>query len=276
MALTIRELAISFPEVKGGAAARREVVSDASVAVEPGEMVAVVGESGSGKSLTALSVLGLLPGGAKIDRGSIRLGAGRGAGGEVELVGRQGWRAWSGIRGRRIAMIFQEPMTSLNPVLPVGEQVAEAVRLHRGLRGRAAMRSACGFLERVGIRDAGVRMHGYPHEFSGGMRQRVMIAIALACGPEYLLADEPTTALDVTVQAQVMELIGDLRRREGLGVMLITHDLALASQHATSVAVMRAGRVVESGAVSRVFGRPEHPYTRALLASVPGVERVGA
>lgn len=276
MALTIRELAISFPDVSGGASARREVVSDASVAVEPGEMVAVVGESGSGKSLTALSVLGLLPGGARIDRGSIRLGAGRGEGGEVELVGRHGWRAWSGIRGRRIAMIFQEPMTSLNPVLPVGEQVAEAVRLHRGLRGRAAMRSACGFLERVGIRDASVRMHGYPHEFSGGMRQRVMIAIALACGPEYLLADEPTTALDVTVQAQVMELIGDLRRREGLGVMLITHDLALASQHATSVAVMRAGRVVESGAVSRVFGRPEHPYTRGLLASVPGVERVGA
>jgi ABC-type dipeptide/oligopeptide/nickel transport system ATPase component len=283
VSLTIRELAVSFPVASSRGTTRREVVSDASVAVEPGEMVAVVGESGSGKSITALSVLGLLPAGARIERGSIRLSAGGagGAGGtEVELAGRSGWRAWAGIRGRRVAMIFQEPMTSLNPVLPVGEQVAEAVRLHRGLRGRAAMNSACGFLERVGIRDASTRMHGYPHEFSGGMRQRVMIAIALACGPEYLLADEPTTALDVTVQAQVMDLLGDLRRREGLGVMLITHDLALASQHASSVVVMQAGRVVESGVVSKVFGRPEHPYTRGLLASVPGsgmtAERAGA
>jgi peptide/nickel transport system ATP-binding protein len=229
-----------------------------------------VGESGSGKSVTALAVMGLVPASnGRIASGSVRL-AGR------ELVGLPE-RQLDDIRGNRIAMIFQEPMTALNPTMTVGDQVAESVRAHRGANAATAWKEAERVLDLVKVPSAARRMRDYPHQFSGGMRQRVMIAMALACQPEVLLADEPTTALDVTIQAQVLALIEDLKREYGLAVLFITHNLSVVALIADQVAVMYAGETVETASAEAIFAAPRHPYTEALLASMPRVDRdIGA
>jgi len=230
------------------------------------ETLAVVGESGSGKSVTALSVLGLVP-----------IPPGRNAGGRVLFQGRDLLRVSAAelrkVRGKAISMVFQEPMTSLNPVYTVGEQILEAVVLHEGVDRRAARARAIEMLRLVGLPDPEQRVDEYPHQLSGGMRQRVMIAMALACRPAVLIADEPTTALDVTVQAQILELLGRLQQELGMAVMLITHDLGVVAETADRVAVMYAGQVVESADVDALFARPLHPYTAGLMASLP---RLGA
>jgi oligopeptide transport system ATP-binding protein len=266
--LELHELAVSFPAGEG---VRARAVDGVSLQVHRGRTLAVVGESGCGKSVTAMSVLGLVPTPpARIDAGRIvyRYEDGR----EADLL-RLDQRAMRGVRGGEIAMIFQEPMTSLNPVFTIGDQLVEAVRLHQNLGRREAIDAAARALEAVGISDPRARMRAYPHQFSGGMRQRVMIAMALACEPRVLLADEPTTALDVTIQAQILELIDRLKRERQLGVMLITHDLGVVAGHADDVAVMYAGRVVESARVDELFARPLHPYTRGLLACIPRVHQ---
>ena len=225
-------------------------------------MLGIVGESGCGKSVTALSILRLVPD-----------PPGRIVGGRILLRGQDlagiDERAMNRIRGKDISMIFQEPMTALNPVFRVGEQIAETLRVHEGLGRAAARERAVQLIEKVGIGNAGQRLDQYPHELSGGMRQRVMIAIALACGPQILIADEPTTALDVTIQAQILVLLRDLQRELGMAVVLITHDLGVVAQVVDRVAVMYAGRIVEEGSVAAVFERPSHPYTRLLLESIP-------
>jgi len=239
-------------------------VDGVSWSVQPGETLGVVGESGCGKSVSALSVLRLLP--EKI---------GRIVGGEVLFEGvdllQLDESAMRNIRGNRIAMIFQEPMTSLNPVLTVGFQVAESVRIHQGLSRREARERAVEMLQMVKIPDARRRLDDYPHQFSGGMRQRVMIAMALACRPKLLIADEPTTALDVTIQAQILKLMGDLRRETGAAIVLITHDLGVVAETCDRVAVMYAGRKVEESPVNVLFEAPAHPYTRGLMASKPRI-----
>jgi peptide/nickel transport system ATP-binding protein len=230
--------------------------------IAKGESVGVVGESGCGKSATALSIMGLLPKPAgRVAAGSIRF-----AGRELRTLAPSEMRA---LRGSEIAMVFQEPMTSLNPVFTVGSQIAEAVRIHRRSTRREAWAHAVRMLELVEIPDPAERAHDYPHQLSGGMRQRVMIAMALACDPRLLIADEPTTALDVTIQAQVLELIDSLRARLGMALLLITHDLGVVAERCDRILVMYAGRVVESGPVREVLEGPCHPYTRGLLASQP-------
>lgn len=243
-----------------------DAVRDVSFVIAPRETLALVGESGCGKSLTALSVMGLLP------EGIGRISAGRIVvdGFDMTAADDAGRQA---IRGDRIGMIFQEPMTSLNPVLPVGFQIAEALVEHKGLGRRAARQRALALMELVRIPAAAQRLDAYPHQFSGGMRQRVMIAIALACSPKVLIADEPTTALDVTIQAQVLALLADLRAREGLAVLLITHNLGVVASVADRVMVMYGGDVVESAQVKSFFRRPTHPYSEALLAAMPRVDR---
>ena len=257
--LRIDDLCIEFP---GGDGPLR-AVDGVSLDIGPGEFVGVVGESGSGKSVTGLSVMRLLESSARVT-GSIRFD-GRDM---LSLSEREVRR----IRGKEIAMIFQEPMTSLNPIFTAGEQIAEVVRLHEGLGSAAAMRRALEMLVQVGVSDPERRLRSYPHELSGGMRQRVMIAIALACRPRLLIADEPTTALDVTIQAQVLALLADLRRDLGLAVMLITHDLGVVAEHVDRVAVMYAGRVVETASTRGLFAQPAHPYTRGLLDSIPKLD----
>ena len=233
-----------------------------------GETLAIVGESGSGKSVAAMSVLGLTQSqGGKVTRGSIRFGGN-------ELVGLP-QEQWRKLRGNRIAMIFQEPMTSLNPVFTVGDQVMEVLALHRGMSGSAARAEARQLFELVGIPSPEQRLDEYPHQLSGGMRQRVMIAMALACRPKVLIADEPTTALDVTVQAQILDLLRDLQRRLGMAILLITHDLGVVASMAKRVNVMYAGRIVESGPVTELFERPRHPYTVGLLESLPKLKAAG-
>jgi peptide/nickel transport system ATP-binding protein len=237
-------------------------VGGVSFEVRPGETLGVVGESGCGKSVTALSILGLLP--PKIGRivgGSIRF-EGR------ELVGLDE-AEMRRIRGNRIAMIFQEPMTSLNPVFSIGEQIAEAAMIHQNMDREAAFARAAEMLRFVRIPDADRRVHDYPHQFSGGMRQRAMIAMALSCNPKLLIADEPTTALDVTIQAQILRLMLDLKETIGAAVMLITHDLGVVAETCRRVVVMYAGRKVEEADVLDLFDRPAHPYTRGLMASIP-------
>ncbi|RNL86061.1 ABC transporter ATP-binding protein [Halostreptopolyspora alba] len=238
-----------------------EVVNDASLTVHAGESVAVVGESGSGKSVTALSVMGLLESTGEVTHGSIRLR-------DRELVGLSN-RAYRAVRGRDVGMIFQDPTTCLDPVYTIGHQVTQAIRVHADRGRRAARERAVELLTMVGIPDPASRMSAYPHELSGGQRQRVMIAIALACGPDLLIADEPTTALDVTVQAQILDLLRRTRRELGTALLLITHDLAVVSEVAERVVVMYAGQVVEQGPVADVLTAPRHPYTAALLRSVP-------
>jgi len=264
-ALQIEDLSISFPNDTGG---RVRAVDGVSLCVYPGQTVALVGESGCGKSVTALSVLGLLPTPpAKIESGSIRLTTN----GRTVDTRTLSERALRRVRGGGSAMIFQEPMSSLNPVITIGEQVSEAIRLHRGVRGRAARRLAIEALTEVGIREASRRLGDYPHEFSGGMRQRVMIAMALACRPAVLLADEPTTALDVTIQAQILDLLERIQRERGLAILLITHDLGVVAQRAHAVSVMYGGRIVESARTQRLFDQPTHPYTKALLGAIPSM-----
>jgi oligopeptide/dipeptide ABC transporter ATP-binding protein len=240
-------------------------VDEVSLEVAAGQTVAVVGESGCGKSLTALSILRLVP------------PPGRIAGGEIwfhdrDLLGlpEAEMRA---IRGDRIAMIFQEPMTSLNPLLTVGQQIDEVLRLHRGASGRTARRRAVELLGRVGIASPEQRSRDYPHQISGGMRQRVMIGMALACEPELLIADEPTTALDVTVQGEVLGLLRELQQQTGLAMLFITHDLAVVARIADAVCVMYAGRIVEQAPAAQLFAGPRHPYTQALLRCTPRLAR---
>ena len=246
----------------------RAAVDGISLAVAHGETLALVGESGCGKSITALSIMGLVPDPAgRIASGSIRLEG-------TELVGLTD-QALEKYRGDRMAMIFQEPMTSLNPVMTIGDQVAEALILHRNLSKSAARARALEVLEEVKIPSAAARFDDYPHQFSGGMRQRVMIAIALACEPALLLADEPTTALDVTIQAQVLGLLADLKAKHGMAMLFITHNLGVVAQIADRVAVMYAGQIVEQGAVEAIFAAPAHPYTRALFAAIPRMDLEG-
>ncbi len=230
--------------------------------IEAGRTLGVVGESGSGKSVTALSVMRLVDAPGNIARESRIVFEGRDLTDLDETT-------MEGIRGDEISMIFQEPMTSLNPVQRVGDQIAEAVRSHRKVSGKEAAARGVEMLELVGIPEAARRANDYPHQMSGGMRQRVMIAIALACDPKLLIADEPTTALDVTIQAQILELMGELRERLGMAMMLITHDLGVVAEMCDDVVVMYAGRVVERGPVAEVFTSPQHPYTEALLQSIP-------
>ena len=236
-------------------------VEGVSFNIDVGETVAVVGESGCGKSVTAMSILRLVPQPPGRIAGTIRF-AGRNILDRPESEMRK-------LRGNDIGMIFQEPMTSLNPVLTVGRQIGETLRLHQGLSQRDADQRAVEMLELVGIPEAKRRVSEYPHQLSGGMRQRVMIAIALACNPRLLIADEPTTALDVTIQAQILDLMRDLKDRLGSAIMLITHDLGVVAEMAERVVVMYAGRKVEEAGVRDIFANPQHPYTRGLLGAVP-------
>ena len=260
--LDVRDLHTEF---RVGAAALR-AVDGISYTVDPGETVAVVGESGSGKSVGALSILRLIPD-----------PPGRITGGQIMFNGRDLLRLseteMREIRGGDIGMVFQEPMTSLNPVLTIGRQLTEGLEQHRGATRAAAHHRAVELLQLVGIADPVRRLKQYPHQLSGGMRQRVMIAIALACDPKLIIADEPTTALDVTIQAQILELMKDLTLRLGVALIIITHNLGVVARYANRVNVMYAGRIVESGRAATIYHHPRHPYTIALLNSVPRLDR---
>ncbi len=237
-------------------------VNDVSFHLKKGELLGVVGESGSGKSVTMMSLVRLLPSPpADIRAGRVML-----RGQDLLALDAEGLRA---VRGARVGFVFQDPMTSLNPVFTVGSQICEPLRRHMGMTKPAAEARAVELLELVGISDAKARLSAYPHQFSGGMRQRVMIAIALACDPEVLIADEPTTALDVTIQAQILELVADLRRKLGMAIVWITHDLGVIAGIADRVMVMYGGQVVEHAPVADLFANPQHPYTRALLQTIP-------
>ncbi len=269
--LEIRDLAVSFASRAGDAGGREPVqaLAGVSLSIYPGQTLALVGESGSGKSATALATLGLVPcPPGRIERGSILFTGRDGRTRDLLTLSAADLRR---VRGNEIAMVFQEPMTALNPVYTVGEQIVEAVQLHQHVGVREAQARAIQALLAVGIRDADARFTAYPHEFSGGMRQRVMIAMALACEPLLLLADEPTTALDVTVQKQVLDLLSALGRERGMAVMLITHSLSVVARHADVVCVMYAGRVVEYARTADLLDHPLHPYTRALLACAPAM-----
>jgi peptide/nickel transport system ATP-binding protein/oligopeptide transport system ATP-binding protein len=256
--LEVRDLNIAFETSRGDV----RPVRDVSFSIFPGQTVALVGESGCGKSVTAMSVLRLIPS-----------PPGKVLGGRVMFQGRDlltlSEREMRSVRGGQIAMIFQEPMTSLNPVYTVGDQIVEAVTLHQKVNTRQAYEVAEQALKDVGIADAGRRLHEYPHQMSGGMRQRVMIAMALSCRPKLLIADEPTTALDVTIQAQILELLRKLQRETGMSILLITHDLGVVAENADVVNVMYASRVVETATVEELFDKPQHPYTEGLFRSVP-------
>ncbi|MDT7540431.1 MAG: peptide/nickel transport system ATP-binding protein [Acidobacteriota bacterium] len=242
-------------------------VDGVSFYLERGELLGLVGESGCGKSVTALSLMRLVAPPGRVVGGEILFD-----GVDLLKLSESKMRA---IRGDDIAMIFQDPMTSLNPVYTVGEQIAEALRLHRGMKRGEAKRAAVAAMEEVSIPDPARRADDYPHQLSGGMRQRVMIAMALACDPKLLIADEPTTALDVTIQAQILELLNELRRTRELAVLLITHDLGVVAEVADRVAVMYTGRIVEESPVEELFARPKHPYTEGLLRSVPKLTAAG-
>jgi len=244
-------------------------VTGVNFVLNKGEFLGVVGESGSGKSVTVMSVLRLIP----MPPGEIVSGE---AIFESEDLLKMGMKELRQVRGGRIGFVFQDPMTSLNPVLKVGYQITEALTLHRGIDKAAAKDRALELLEMVEIPDARARMESYPHELSGGMRQRVMIAIALACYPEVLIADEPTTALDVTIQAQLIEIVKELRDRLGTAVIWITHDLGVIASLADRVVVMYGGQIVEEGPVGEIYGSPQHPYTLALLESVPRLDQKGS
>jgi peptide/nickel transport system ATP-binding protein len=257
-ALSARDLVVEV--VANGA--RRRVVRGVSLELERGQVTALVGETGSGKTMTGLALIGLLPPAARRTSGTILLGA--------EDVSSAAAQARA--RGRRVSMIFQDPMTALNPVLTIGFQITEPMRAHLGLDARAAHERARLLLEQLEMPVPNAVLKRYPHELSGGMRQRALIAVALACDPEILLADEPTTALDVTIQAQILDLLRDQVDRRGLAVLLVTHDLGVAAQVADRIAVMYGGAIVEQGTVEQVLRSPNHPYTRGLLACVPRVD----
>jgi len=240
-------------------------VDGVDIAVDRGETVSVVGESGCGKSVTAMSVLKLLP----MPPGRIVAGQILWQGRDLVPLDADRMRA---IRAKEIAIVFQEPMTSLNPVYTVGEQIAEVIRLHEKLPRRAAIERAIEMLRLVHIPTPERRVHDYPHQFSGGMRQRVMIAMALSCNPKLLIADEPTTALDVTIQAQILELLGELKARFGMAIMLITHAMGVVAETAQRVVVMYAGKVAEEAPVRELFGNPRHPYTQGLIRSIPRID----
>ncbi|GGC22256.1 ABC transporter ATP-binding protein [Marivita lacus] len=255
--LNVQHLRTHFRSAEGAVRA----VEDVSFRLETGKTLAIVGESGSGKSVTSLSIMGLLDKKTARNSGSITFG-----GRNLLTLSEREMRK---IRGNEIGMVFQEPMTSLNPVLSVGRQIGETLRLHQGLSRQAARTRAIDLLRLVDIPAPERRIDEYPHQLSGGMRQRVMIAIALACEPKLLIADEPTTALDVTVQAQVLDLMRDLQKRTGTAIILITHDLGVVADIADRVIVMYAGRTVEEAATADLYARPMHPYTKGLLATIP-------
>lgn len=258
--LCVKDLSVSFTTERG----RVRAVDGVSLHVEEGETLAIVGESGSGKSVTALSILKLLGDAGHIDRGRILF-----EGQDLATLNSEAIRA---IRGDRIAMIFQEPMSSLNPALTIGKQVAEPMWLHRNMPWDEALVQAGELLAKVAIPDAEHRLKDYPHQFSGGMRQRVMIAMALACEPKLIIADEPTTALDVTVQAQILSLLKHLTQEMNSALILITHDLGVVARYADRVAVMYGGRVVETAPARELYKNPKHPYTQGLMASVPALD----
>ncbi|MBS1789905.1 MAG: ABC transporter ATP-binding protein [Acidobacteria bacterium] len=258
--LEVRNLKTYFATRKGEVRS----VDDVSFAVEQGETLSLVGESGCGKSVTALSIMRLLSSPGRIVGGEV-LFEGR----DLTILPEKEMRA---IRGNDIAMIFQDPMTSLNPVLTVGEQIAEAIRLHRKVPNREAWNQAIESMRDVAIPSPETRAKNYPHEMSGGMRQRVMIAMALACDPKLLIADEPTTALDVTIQSQILDLLKELREKRNLALLLITHDLGVVAETSDRVAVMYAGKIVEEAFVNDLFNRPRHPYTEGLLRAVPRLD----
>jgi oligopeptide/dipeptide ABC transporter ATP-binding protein len=259
--LEVRDLVVEFETARGSVRA----VDGVSLTLARGATLGLVGESGCGKSVTSLAILRLLDPNARIRAGSIRFDG-------VDVLGLDDARLRA-MRGARVAMIFQEPMTSLNPVFTVGFQIGEVLRVHRGLGKAAAWARAVELMRLVEIPDAERRARAYPHELSGGMRQRVMIAMAIACEPMLLVADEPTTALDVTIQAQILDLLRGLKERFGMSLLLITHDLGVVAAEADEVAIMYAGRVVERAATAPLFAAPAHPYTAALLASLPRLER---
>ena len=254
--LDVRNLGVQLQTQRGPAAAVREL----SFSLEKGQTLGLIGESGCGKSITAMALMGLLPERA-LTSGSIAFDG-------QELVGLPD-ATMRRLRGNRIGMIFQEPMTALNPVHTIGHQVAEPLMLHRGATARAARQQAIALLERVGITDAARRADAYPHQFSGGQRQRITIAMALACGPDLLIADEPTTALDVTIQGQILDLIADLVQERGMALLLISHDLGVIAENVAHMMVMYGGRVMESGPTTTVFAGMRHPYTRGLFGARP-------
>jgi peptide/nickel transport system ATP-binding protein len=267
--LQVEHLSVSFSTEQG----RLQALDDVSFHVMQGEVLAIVGESGSGKSVTALSVLGLLPSPpAKIDSGRILFSPGGAI--PTDLAGMDRKRI-SAVRGKHISMIFQEPMTSLNPVMTCGEQVAEVIRCHEGCTAKEAKQKTIRLFDRVRLPSPASMYGRFPHQLSGGQKQRIMIAIAMSCRPDLLIADEPTTALDVTVQKAIIELIRGLQREDRMGVMFITHDLGIVSEIADRVLVMYKGRIVETGPVNEVLTHPRHPYTRALLACRPGLQPKG-
>lgn len=255
--LDVDHLTIDLPTEAG----LLHAVNDVSFTLERGETLAIVGESGSGKSLTSLALMDLLPARAIRRATSLRFDG-------IDLL-TAGERQKENLRGDRMAMIFQEPMTSLNPAYTIGDQLTEALHRHRSVDRRIARDRAVHLLERVGITAAASRLGQYPHQLSGGLRQRVMIAMGLMCEPDLIIADEPTTALDVTIQAQILKLLRDLQQEFGMALILVTHDLGVVARVATKVAVMYAGRLVETGPVEAVFGAPSHPYTRGLLRAIP-------
>ena len=256
--LQVKDLRISFRTSNGKVQAVRNISFD----LEKGETLAIVGESGSGKSVFCKNFMGLLDNNGWVDSGSIEYKG-------MDLAKFKGEKDWTKIRGKEIAMVMQDPMTSLNPLKTVGWQIEEALRLHQDLKGEAAKNKAIEILADVGIPDPARRYGQYPHEFSGGMRQRVVIAIAMACNPQILICDEPTTALDVTIQAQILDLIKELKNKYNLTTIYITHDLGVVANVADRIAVMYAGDIVEIGTCEEVFYDPKHPYTWALLSSLP-------
>ena len=258
--LSIENLTVGFSTERGPVTAVRGV----SLAVDAGETLCLVGESGCGKSVTCHAVLGLLPSNGRVTGGRILF--------EDRDLAAFSERELERLRGREVAMIFQDPLTALNPVHSIGKQLAEVLILHRGLSWDAAKAEVKQLLDRVRIPDAGRRLGEYPHQLSGGMNQRVAIAMAMACRPKLIIADEPTTALDVTIQAQILELLRELQAEEGLALMLVTHDLGVVAEMADRVAVMYLGRVAEEAAVNDLFSAPCHPYTRGLLRSIPRID----
>ena len=258
--LEVNDLRVCFDTPRGEV----PVLDNVSFSVDPGQLTGLVGESGSGKTVSVLSIMRLLPDNARIVGGSIMLDG-------IDLL-RVSETEMRAIRGARIAMIFQEPMSSLNPVFTIGSQIGEAIRLHQRTNRRETRARTVEALRMVGIADPGRRIDDYPHQLSGGMRQRVMIAMALSCNPQVLIADEPTTALDVTIQAQILDLIRDLQARLGLAVILVTHDLDIIAQYADDVTILYAARVMERASASEVFRNPLCPYTKALFAALPGME----